>query len=306
MDETTPERSASAERRRLHDEASDRGDAFYVDPESGLAVFTAHGLRRRGRCCGSGCRHCPYGPPTGGAEAEDAARAEPPLWLTPARPPDEPADVLFWSGGKDSFLAYRALMRERLRPVILLTTFDSATRTIAHQELDVAHAARQASHLGAPLLGVPLFPGRSYEARIEEAVDRVPSVARLVFGDLHLDHVRDWRDGAFGRLAARLGASLEYPLWQVSYDALMADLEASGVVCEVCAVSEAALGALQPGQRFDRDVAAALPEGVDAFGENGEFHTLVKVWESDSTSRRARPPSPVGSARRVRKGDALE
>lgn len=29
--------------------------------ENGLLVFTAHYLRRRGYCCESGCRHCPYG-----------------------------------------------------------------------------------------------------------------------------------------------------------------------------------------------------------------------------------------------------
>ncbi len=31
---------------------------FYF--ENGLMVFTAEYLRRRGFCCRSGCRHCPY------------------------------------------------------------------------------------------------------------------------------------------------------------------------------------------------------------------------------------------------------
>jgi Family of unknown function (DUF5522) len=34
------------------------GEDFYV--EKGLYVFTAKFLLRRGYCCGSGCRHCPY------------------------------------------------------------------------------------------------------------------------------------------------------------------------------------------------------------------------------------------------------
>ena len=68
-------------------------------------------------------------------------------------------DVLFWSGGKDSFLSYRALLRERTRPVALLTTFDAASRKIAHQELPVALVIRQAEHLGVPLLGVPAPSG---------------------------------------------------------------------------------------------------------------------------------------------------
>ncbi len=38
---------------------AERADT-YVDPGSGLLVLTAAYLARRGFCCGSGCRHCPY------------------------------------------------------------------------------------------------------------------------------------------------------------------------------------------------------------------------------------------------------
>lgn len=34
------------------------GEDYYV--ENGLYVFTASYLKRRGYCCGSSCRHCPY------------------------------------------------------------------------------------------------------------------------------------------------------------------------------------------------------------------------------------------------------
>lgn len=36
------------------------GDDGYVDPATGLFVFTAGYLAARGTCCDSGCRHCPY------------------------------------------------------------------------------------------------------------------------------------------------------------------------------------------------------------------------------------------------------
>jgi hypothetical protein len=32
----------------------------YIDPDSGLTVFTAAFLADRGYCCDSGCRHCPF------------------------------------------------------------------------------------------------------------------------------------------------------------------------------------------------------------------------------------------------------
>ncbi|HXZ80041.1 MAG TPA: DUF5522 domain-containing protein [Terriglobales bacterium] len=35
------------------------GEHFYF--ENGLMVFTAAYLQKRGFCCQSGCRHCPYG-----------------------------------------------------------------------------------------------------------------------------------------------------------------------------------------------------------------------------------------------------
>ncbi|MEM8606730.1 MAG: DUF5522 domain-containing protein [Myxococcota bacterium] len=45
---------------RAHDEAVERGEDGYFDPETGLFVMTAAYLLARNRCCGSGCRHCPY------------------------------------------------------------------------------------------------------------------------------------------------------------------------------------------------------------------------------------------------------
>jgi hypothetical protein len=43
-----------------HRAALDRGDAGYLDPDSGLFVLTAGFLAARGTCCDRGCRHCPY------------------------------------------------------------------------------------------------------------------------------------------------------------------------------------------------------------------------------------------------------
>jgi hypothetical protein len=53
---------------QAHSQAMARGEAGYLDPFSGLFVMTARALGDRGRCCGSGCRHCPY-------PAEEQAKA---------------------------------------------------------------------------------------------------------------------------------------------------------------------------------------------------------------------------------------
>jgi hypothetical protein len=44
-----------------HREAVARGERHYLDPETGYLVFTELQHLERGNCCGSACRHCPYG-----------------------------------------------------------------------------------------------------------------------------------------------------------------------------------------------------------------------------------------------------
>lgn len=60
-----PRRLASSHPQRAeilhrHRDAIMRHVPVYTDPTSGLSVFTADFLARRGYCCDSGCRHCPY------------------------------------------------------------------------------------------------------------------------------------------------------------------------------------------------------------------------------------------------------
>ena len=38
------------------------GEDYYVN-DDGLLVFTSSYHLRRGKCCGSGCLHCPWKPP---------------------------------------------------------------------------------------------------------------------------------------------------------------------------------------------------------------------------------------------------
>ena len=55
-----PGRPDVARIRAAHDTAVATGAEDYVDPATGYRVFTAVTLLERGRCCGQGCRHCPW------------------------------------------------------------------------------------------------------------------------------------------------------------------------------------------------------------------------------------------------------
>ncbi|XP_017361553.1 uncharacterized protein C1orf53 homolog [Cebus imitator] len=57
------EELTAAERRivELHAAACAAGQLNYVDPATGYLVLTQIAHLQRGECCGSACRHCPYG-----------------------------------------------------------------------------------------------------------------------------------------------------------------------------------------------------------------------------------------------------
>ena len=261
----------------LHTAAVARGDHRYRDPATGYGVFTALGLEARGECCGAGCRHCPYAHAwVPGALREELVQDP---WIEGVAPGREAVDVLSWSGGKDSFLALCALAREAEREVVLLTSFDGRSHRVAHQEVGVDDIRSQVERLGVGLVGVPLYPERDYAARIGLALQRLAvrrPLSRLVFGDLHLRHVRAWREGQLGPVAAALGASLHFPLWDVPYPELEARLWGSGAVATVSAIADDRLQTrVGVGERLTAAWMDALPEGVDRMGERGEFHTLV-------------------------------
>lgn len=55
------EKVLSEAAKAAHADAMKLSQDTYIDPDTGLTVFTRAAHIRRGRCCGSYCRHCPYG-----------------------------------------------------------------------------------------------------------------------------------------------------------------------------------------------------------------------------------------------------
>ena len=79
---------------KIHDAAAARGDNSYIDPSTGMLVMTAHYLQKRGFCCGAGCRHCPYTPPSRSPLVAPDAEAAAGLLNQPATPTERTAAIL--------------------------------------------------------------------------------------------------------------------------------------------------------------------------------------------------------------------
>lgn len=123
-----------------HAAACSAGAATYADPATGYTVFTAAGLRAQRVCCGSGCRHCPYGEQHVAAERRRATALPPaPVLLAAARrparprgappppepPPGPPRRAVLWTGGAEQLAT-----ADGAPPPLAALLFDATTGAV--------------------------------------------------------------------------------------------------------------------------------------------------------------------------------
>ncbi len=182
-------------------------------------------------------------------------------------------DVLFWSGGKDSFLALRYFQDESEDDPLLLTTYDDESGLVPHQNIPIRRVQEQAMHLGLILYTVPLFYPASNEQYLEtlnKSFEMLPyTINHLVFGDLHIADIRSWRERQF----SEMGFKTRFPIWQKPYYELFDRLEEENVTVKISGVMSEFDEYIKPGSLFNRNFADALPDNIDPMGEKGEFHT---------------------------------
>jgi len=191
-----------------------------------------------------------------------------------------PQDVLVaWSGGKDSALALREIVRDgRYRVAALLTTVTREYDRISMHGVRRTLLERQAASLGLPLEQVVISPGATndeYEGKmastLEALRDRMPGLDTVVFGDLFLADIRAYRE----RMLARTGMRALFPLWLRDTRALAHEFVRLGYRAVLVCVDADQLTPEFAGREFDADLLRDIPSTVDPCGENGEFHTFV-------------------------------
>ena len=267
----------NAEIDRLHLAACNAGRDTYIDPASGYQVLTSKTLLKQGTCCGNSCRHCPYGHiNVSDPNLVKQSFSAPALMNWSGK--DESIDVLFWSGGKDSLLALQHLLAEK-KKVVLLTSFGALTSRVSIQNIHIKNIAKQAEFLKLPLCLVPLFPNTDYKTSIQEAFNLIVAqtgaqIDRLVFGDLHLESIRQWRVDTWPQYL------IHTPLFSLPYEGLLSQLWQlqKTMDLEITLSSELTMPkeVLAVGTPYTEELVQQIKEsGLDAMLENGEAHTLV-------------------------------
>ncbi len=201
-----------------------------------------------------------------------------------------------WSGGKDSCLAVWRAAALGLRVERLLTALDETGERARSHGVPAALLRAQAQALG---LGIDFIQASwtDYESQFVAALQtaRAAGINAAVFGDIDLQPHRDWEE----QVCARAGLVAHLPLWNENRLALVHEFWASGFKAVVVCVEGRYLGEDYAGRLFDQSFVSSLPEGVDACGENGEFHTFVYdgpnfaqpvAWRSAGTRSYVSPP----------------
>jgi uncharacterized protein (TIGR00290 family) len=182
-----------------------------------------------------------------------------------------------WSSGKDSAFALEAVRRSgELDVVGLLTTVNSTADRVAMHAVRRELLEAQAAALDLPLQVIELpwpCPNAVYEERMSMAVGAAAAdgVTRMVFGDLFLADVREYRE----RMLAGSGIEPVFPLWLTPTDALARRMTASGLRAVLTCVDPAQAPRDLIGRWYDDALLDQLPPRIDPCGENGEFHTFV-------------------------------
>jgi uncharacterized protein (TIGR00290 family) len=188
-----------------------------------------------------------------------------------------PKALISWSSGKDSAFALHEVRRAGAFEVVgaLTTVTETFERVSIHGvRQEILRAQCEAAGLPQRIVPIPYpCPNEIYEARMGEAVAAAvrDGITHMIFGDLFLADIRAYREAKL----AGTGITPVFPLWDRPTPALARAMIASGMEAYLATVDLKKLPAEFAGRRFDAQLLADLPDGIDPCGENGEFHTCV-------------------------------
>jgi len=190
-----------------------------------------------------------------------------------------PSALVSWSSGKDSAWALHEVRRaNRIEPVGLLTTVTETFGRVSIHGVREGLLRRQAREAELPLITVSIphpCSNAIYEEALLAELDRArgEGITHVIFGDLFLEDVREYRE----KLLNRADLAGVFPLWGRDTGELAREMLDGGLRAVLVCVDPTRLPERFAGREFDESFLADRPAGVDACGERGEFHTFVRA-----------------------------
>ncbi len=178
-----------------------------------------------------------------------------------------------WSGGKDSCLALYRAIREGGSPHFLFTMFSEGGERSRSHALHISLIGKQAQALGLPVI-TRSATWDDYEREFISALYglKAEGIEAGVFGDIDIDQHRQWVE----RVCCYAGIKPFHPLWKEKRRELLDEFVNEGFKAVIIAVKDGVLDKRFLGKILDEDIIREIEKaGVDASGEEGEFHTVV-------------------------------
>ncbi|KJD33351.1 ATP-binding domain-containing protein [Tamlana nanhaiensis] len=181
-----------------------------------------------------------------------------------------------WSSGKDSALALYYLLQDNNYAVEeLITTVNAHYNRVSMHGLrkELLVAQTQAIGIKASLIELPEMPSMAvYEAKMYETVSRLKAngFTHSAFGDIFLEDLRTYRENQL----AKFGFNSVFPIWKRDTKELLNEFLSLGFKTVVVCANSKYFNKDFVGTVIDEHFIKNLPKGVDACGENGEFHTF--------------------------------
>ena len=186
--------------------------------------------------------------------------------------PPKPRAAISWSGGKDSYTAFE-LARQDFDVVVAMTMIDDEGRRSRSHGIRVELLREQTTAMGLAHVMRPCdWP--SYEDEFASGLRELRShdVSHVIFGDIVYPEHREWAE----RIAKVAGLIAVEPLWGQTTTAVVNTFLRFGGRALIVTVNASALEQSWLGVELTPDVVDRLVRlGVDACGENGEYHTFV-------------------------------
>jgi len=178
-----------------------------------------------------------------------------------------------WSGGKDSCFALMQAISEGYTPSVLLNVLNEEGKISRSHGIPYSILQAQANATNLHLHCIS-SSWAEYEKHFTNALQELKDSFQLthaIFGDIDLQPHRDWEE----KVCSNAGLQAVLPIWQQERKALVLQMLEAGIQTMIVSCNE------KMGEKFiGQIITPVLIEeletmGIDACGENGEYHTLV-------------------------------
>lgn len=178
-----------------------------------------------------------------------------------------------WSGGKDSCFALMQAIKQGYQPQVLLNVLNEEGKISRSHGIPSAILQAQAKAAKLPIYLIS-SSWEEYEKKFTAALSSLKDQYQLsyaVFGDIDLQPHRDWEE----KVCTNAGLRAVLPIWQQNRKELVMQMLAAGIETMIVSCNDT-MGESFIGRIITPELVDQLESmGIDACGENGEFHTLV-------------------------------